>query len=297
MPSPETLQAFALAAELGSFSAAARRMGKAQSAVSTAIANLEIDLGLTLFDRSARNPVLTAEGRAMLPHARGILLGTREMLAKAGSMAEGVEDRLGLALEQGVAMGPVMEALDRFAAAFPSVSLEFHATGPNDAGTLLKEGRADLGLMIEQEGYPAGFQFRGIGHAAVRRVCAPGHPLAAVERPGYGDLRAHRQIALRSRYGGPRDEAGKSASTWHAESPAMIASLVERGLGWAELPAPAVAQALAEGRLKRLDCAFQQGDELRGVDLVWTERRALGQAGQWLRDRLLAVPAEAWREG
>lgn len=297
MPSPETLQAFVLAAELGSFSAAARRMGKAQSAVSTSIANLEIDLGLSLFDRGARNPALTAEGRAMLPHARGILLGTRELMAKAGSLAEGIEDRLGLALEQGVATAPVFALLERFAEAFPAVSLELHSTGPNDAGALLKEGRAELGLMIEQESHPAGFQFRGIGHAAVRRVCAPMHPLAQVERPGYGDLRAHRQIALRSRYGGPRDEAAKSAAVWRAESPALIAAMVERGLGWAELPAAAVAAAIAEGRLVRLDCAFQQGDELRGIDLVWTERRALGQAGQWLRDRLLEIPAAAWREG
>ena len=297
MPSPDALQAFVLAAELGSFSAAARRMGKAQSAISNAIANLEIDLGLSLFDRSARNPVLTPEGRAMLPHAHGVLLGTRELLAKAGSMAEGVEDRLGLALEQGLAMAPALALLDRFAAAFPSVSLDFHATGPNDAGALLKEGRAELGLMIEQESYPAGFQFRGIGHVAVRRVCAPDHPLAAIRRPGYGDLRAHRQLALRSRYGAPRDGAVKSASVWHGESPAMIAAMVERGFGWAELPAPAVAGAIAQGRLIRLDCAFQQGDELRGVDLVWTERRALGQAGQWLRDRLLETPPEIWREG
>ena len=45
------IEAFVQAAELGSFSAAARRMGKAQSAVSTTIANLEIDAGFELFDR------------------------------------------------------------------------------------------------------------------------------------------------------------------------------------------------------------------------------------------------------
>ncbi len=52
--SPEALTAFAEAATLGSFSAAARKLGKSQSTVSSAIANLEIDLGLSLFDRSSR---------------------------------------------------------------------------------------------------------------------------------------------------------------------------------------------------------------------------------------------------
>lgn len=57
--SPESLIAFVEAASLGSFSAAARKLGKSQSTVSTAIAHLEIDLGLTLFDREKRYPVLT----------------------------------------------------------------------------------------------------------------------------------------------------------------------------------------------------------------------------------------------
>ena len=53
--SPEALNAFVEAAALGSFSAAARKLRKSQSTISTAIANLEADLGLTLFDL-ARQP-------------------------------------------------------------------------------------------------------------------------------------------------------------------------------------------------------------------------------------------------
>lgn len=240
MLSPESLQAFVLAAELGSFSAAARRLNKAQSAVSTAIANLEIDIGFQLFDRSTRSPTLTPEGRAMLPHANGILLGTREFMAKAGSMAEGTEDRLGFVVERGINPLPVYSILENFAEAFPTVSLETLSTGPNDTGALLKEGRADLGLMVEQESYPGGFQFRGVGHSTTVRVCGPTHPLAGCDRPTYADLRQHRQIALRSRYSdrhSMNDEV-KSASIWHAESPDLIVELVLRGLGWAELPMP-----------------------------------------------------------
>lgn len=82
MPNPDSLRAFVLAVELGSFSAAARKMRKAQSAVSTAIANLEIDTGVELFDRSGRSPVLTKEGRSLLPHAYGILRGNMEFMSK-----------------------------------------------------------------------------------------------------------------------------------------------------------------------------------------------------------------------
>ncbi|MDP3309728.1 MAG: LysR family transcriptional regulator, partial [Polaromonas sp.] len=71
--SPEALTAFAEAATLGSFSAAARKLGKSQSTISSAIANLEIDLGLSLFDRSSRKPALTEHGRVMLGKVQDIL--------------------------------------------------------------------------------------------------------------------------------------------------------------------------------------------------------------------------------
>ena len=58
----DQLECFINAAEAGSFSASGRRLGKAQSAISTALANLEIDLGVALFDRSGKYLELTPEG-------------------------------------------------------------------------------------------------------------------------------------------------------------------------------------------------------------------------------------------
>ncbi len=69
----DQLEAFSASAETGSFSAAARKLGKAQSAVSMAISNLEIDLGLELFDRAGKYPVLTFTGEMFLREAETIL--------------------------------------------------------------------------------------------------------------------------------------------------------------------------------------------------------------------------------
>ena len=64
--SPEALTAFVETVASGSFSAAARKLRKSQSTISTAIAHLEADLGVALFDRTGtRQPRLTDEGRAM----------------------------------------------------------------------------------------------------------------------------------------------------------------------------------------------------------------------------------------
>ena len=297
MATPDQMQAFVLAAELGSFSAAARRMGKAQSAISTAIANLEIDAGVELFDRQGRSPVLTAEGKALLPHAKGILLGNQEFFSKASSMVEGVETDLCIAIEQGISIGPLMDMFRQFSADFAHVSLEILRPGPFDTATLLKEGRADLGLMTEQESYPTGFRFRGVGHSRLVPVCAASHPLSELAQVGFRDLRRYRQLIPRSRSLASLGQSGerKGISVWYAESPTLIVEFVAKGFGWAELPVSVVSEQIRRGSLARLSYAFQQSDILEGIDVVWTEQQALGVAAHWMRDRLLGLPQDVWR--
>ena len=93
-PSVDTLSAFAEAAMLGSFSAAARKLGKSQSTVSTAIANLEIDLGLNLFDRSSRKPMLTEHGRVVLAQVHDVLAANDRLAHATRELAGGLETRL-----------------------------------------------------------------------------------------------------------------------------------------------------------------------------------------------------------
>src|SRR6202166_3196584 len=68
----DQLRTFIAAADEGSFSAAGRRLKRAQSVVSQTLANLEGQLGVKLFDRSVRFPVLTDHGRALLADARSV---------------------------------------------------------------------------------------------------------------------------------------------------------------------------------------------------------------------------------
>ena len=59
----DQLRTFIAAAEEGSFSAAGRKLRRAQSVVSQTLANLEGQLGVRLFDRSGRYPRLTEQDR------------------------------------------------------------------------------------------------------------------------------------------------------------------------------------------------------------------------------------------
>ncbi|MCP4982254.1 MAG: LysR family transcriptional regulator [Gammaproteobacteria bacterium] len=297
MPNIDQLQAFVSAADHGSFSAAARQLGKAQSAVSTAVINLEIDTGIDLFDRSRRNPVLTEAGQVLLKYARTVLQSNTEFMARATSVSEGIEARFGIAVEQGIFVHSLMDLFNELALQFPLLDVEIFDPGPNDVAELIKNDRADIGIMTEQESYPQGLFFRGVGHSLQIPVCSPDYPLAQLGRVSHADLRQYRQLVMHSRSSEtdhPLREQ-KSPKIWSSESPYMILDLVMSGLGWAELPWTVVAEKLQSGEMVRLNYEFQQADILYGVDVVWTERRALGSSGQWLLKKLLELDPGLWK--
>src|SRR6202044_3836666 len=90
----DQLRTFIAAADEGSFSAAGRRLKRAQSVVSQTLANLERQLRVTLFDRSRRIPVLTERGRALLVDARAVTGRADVFVARARSLAGGLEPEL-----------------------------------------------------------------------------------------------------------------------------------------------------------------------------------------------------------
>src|SRR5580658_9625779 len=95
----DQVRAFVVAADEGSFSDAARRLRRTQSVVSQTLANLEGQLGVKLFDRSGRFPVLTDQGRALLAVARAVEGNMDLFKAHAKSLAGGLEPELSVAVD------------------------------------------------------------------------------------------------------------------------------------------------------------------------------------------------------
>src|SRR5260370_42640912 len=87
----DQLRTFIAAAEEGSFSAAGRKLRRAQSAVSQTLANLESRLGVKLFDRRGRYPRVTDQGQALFKHARPSAEGMDGLKARANTLREGLE--------------------------------------------------------------------------------------------------------------------------------------------------------------------------------------------------------------
>ena len=116
------LRTFVTIAERGGVTAAARRLGKTQAAVSMQLRRLEEDLGSILLERASRGMVLTEAGHILMPYAQKILgAGTSARQALAGKAVSGIV-RLGMI--EDIAVGSLPNALQRFAIAHPNVALE-----------------------------------------------------------------------------------------------------------------------------------------------------------------------------
>ena len=290
--SPEALLAFAEAATLGSFSAAARKLGKRQSTVSEAIANLEIDLGLTLFDRSTRQPTLTEAGHAMLTQVRRVLDASAQMDRLAAQMAGGLEARLTLVVSDTYQSDRYEQTLATLEQRYPDLELECLIAEHEDVVDIIQLGRAQIGLVAAQAAYPA-----DIGWATIAEQSEIGlfvglqHPLARYgdEEVPHAILREARELRLNTFVDptGPRTDAVpvRSLRRWSAPSYLMLLEMAVLGFGWTELPRWLVDHFAAD----RLHEVRARGwPRLVQVDAVWSRNRTLGQAGAWLLETMLA---------
>lgn len=281
----EQIRVFVAVAEGRSFSSVARDLRRAQSAVSTAIALLEEDLGVALFDRSSgRQPRLTLEGAALLEEAREVLRQCQRLEGRAQGLSRGEEARLRLAQDEAMPYQPVLASLEALGAAFPLLEVQLASSAQGDVSRKLLERRADLGLLFHHEHMPDALERQRLGTIEMVTVCGATHALAA---SGYADRRElvrHRQILMApqdSHYPGG-EQLGPQV--WRADSFYVMAELVMRGLGWAWLPRHVAQYPAYQGHLVELRSDWTPPSLV--VELVCRRDEALGPAALWLADQL-----------
>lgn len=285
--SPESLEAFAQAAALGSFSAAARKLGKSQSTVSEAIARLEIDLGIKLFDRNSRQPVLTAAGQRLLADVRDILHATDRLSRTASQLLEGVESKLSLVVSDVYHSGAFEALLVELDQRFPNLEFECIDAQHGDVISLVSQGRADMGLLATPHDYPPEIGFSTLSEQVEFGLYAVrDHPLTRVPRITYEHLSAWRGLCLETLLDQhPQKDflAAIGGVSWTSSSYLILLEMAMQGFGWAELPGWMV-ERYAAGSLQPLSVAGWP--RYMAVDVIWSRSRSLGVAGNWLRERV-----------
>lgn len=294
-PTLDQLRIFLTVEEEGSFGGAARRMGRAVSAISYGIAQMEAQLGVTLFEREgSRRPVLTEAGKGLLAEARAIAEASDAMLAKTHSLHAGLESDIVLTLDVMVPGDVTAQVLRQFRDMFPTVALRLNIEALGAVTACLLDGDAHLAVAGPVVAEHPGLDRQAIGQVELVPVAAPDHPLAKQGvRPG--ESRQHLQLVLsdRSNLTEGREFSVLSRQTWRLADLGAKHSLLKEGIGWGNMPIHAVRDDLAAGRLVLLDLPEKPGASYV-FNATWRRDARLGPATSWLieaiRDTLASCP-------
>lgn len=150
----DLLRTFVAITESGSFTAAGRRVGRTQSAVSLQMRRLEAALGRPLFVRGTTSATLTEHGVLLLGHARRILRGVDE--AKAAFDRGTVTGVIVLGMPEDYAPRILTPVLQTFADLYPAATLDLAIDESRQLTRRLAEGSIDLAFITEGEGPVSG---------------------------------------------------------------------------------------------------------------------------------------------
>ncbi|MHC9057364.1 LysR family transcriptional regulator [Pantoea sp. y20] len=282
--SPESLEAFVQTVASGSFSAAARALSKSQSTISNAIANLEDDLGFTLFDRSGRNPVLTEHGQRAFAQVQQILAASQRLDELAVRLSQGVEPRLSLAISDFWQADHHENLLNRFEVRYPDIDFECMIAEDADALDLIQAGRVHLGVVRAQPQLPPDLAVARLQVGAQMAIYLhQDHALSQAQQVSEGHLGELRHLRLNT-WVQNRDPL-PAGRVWSAPSYLLLLEMAEQGFGWSILPRWLVEQ-FGHQVLKELP--VPGWPQHIAVDVVWSRRNPPGPAGRWMIDQLCA---------
>jgi DNA-binding transcriptional LysR family regulator len=172
------LRTFVAVVEHASFSAAARALGLSQPAVTMQVQALESDLGVTLLDRRYRKVELTEAGRALLPHARKLMLEVDEARLDLENLSGTVSGRLTVAASTTPGQYVLPRLLGGFLNRYPDVGVTLRVFDTSDVIAHVESGEAHLG-MTGAEVSGARVASEKLGSDDLVLVCPPGHELAS----------------------------------------------------------------------------------------------------------------------
>jgi DNA-binding transcriptional LysR family regulator len=188
------LRYFVAVAEELHFGHAADRSFVAQPTLSQQIRAFEDEVGARLFDRSRRGVALTDVGAVLLPHARRVLDEAARAEAAVRAAAEGRAGTLRIGYEAPIMRDGLAGSIRRFRADVPDATLDFWEAGSTEQTEAVREGRADVGLVLLPVD-ERGVEVRTLGAAPTVVVVPEGHPFAGRETVALAELAGEPQVA------------------------------------------------------------------------------------------------------
>jgi DNA-binding transcriptional LysR family regulator len=280
-------------AETGTFSAAAARLHTVQSNVSTHVARLERELGVTLVDRAAGR--LTEEGEVVVARARRVSAELEALTADVASLRDEISGSVRLGIIGTTArwlMPPLLTAMGERHPKVRVTTLEANTTAllPH-----LVTGALDLGVVNLPVSDPD-LTVETVFEEDLILVAPPDHPLSVDREVGLAELAEHELLltpsgtSIRVLLDAAADAAGlRLRPKAEVDGLRLIASLCFEGFGAGVLPASAIPRWLTPGHWRRIPL---RDLPRRSVAMACRRRARLSAPARALQEALRAVVSD-----
>ena len=280
----DQLRALVCVVEEGSFSAAARKLQRVQSAISTSMSNLESHLGISLWDRGSRAATLTDQGRALIVAARRVLAEVDGLRQLTADMVRGLEPSVSLCLDAFFPLPVLVKLCADFASEFPTVDLRVETQVMSAVAARVLAGAATLGV-VSPMGLAPGLERRVLALIDMVPVVSADHQLAHVKgRISTKRLADNIQIVLSERAdAGVADQAVLSTRTWRVSELHTKHALLRAGLGWGNLPRHLVHDEIRQRKMVIIRPeAWAANEHSFHLSAIYRSDTPFGPAHRWL---------------
>ena len=278
--------------DAGGYAKAAELLNKSQSAVSYAISQLELALGVKVFQLQGRKAVASAAGELLYRRAKQLLEQAERLEKSAGCLSVQVEPLVKIAADIIIPPAVVLQCLAIFAQDFPDTRVEVFESVLSGTEDALLQRQVDLAIGGR---VPTGFMGEKLVTVVMHGVSSPDHPLQHLGRAiNYEDMRQYRQIIVRDSGQYRRHTEGwqEAEQRWTVSNFYEAIEILKSGIGFCWLPQHLAEPYLAEGLLRRLPLQ-QSSERLVPMSLLTPKEEKLGPGSRQLRQLILALHGKA----
>jgi DNA-binding transcriptional LysR family regulator len=296
----EQLRIFVAVAQIEHFTRASEKLGMSQSAVSAAIAALEHQFKISLFDRARRHVELTSAGNVLLAEAETILADVDRLSRAMDDLAELRIGRLSIAASQTVAGYWIPPLLNSFHDAYPGILIDLWDGNSTEVEKRIARGHVDIGI-IEQEPGDTGMIPQVLATDRLVLVVGPQHPWFARQHVEWSELTETSWIMRES--GSGTRALFEAALIEHGIAPGAldvalslptgeaICGAVAAGSHAAVMSSLVAAIALKAGALRQI----QSIEIKRNFNAVWAPGRTANKAAAAFLDHVRVEAARPAR--
>jgi len=293
----DQLEIFVAVVDAGSFTRAAERLRRAQSAVSYGIAQLERQLDVKLLERGLHGAGPTPRGRILLAEAREVIAQADRLRAAGLAFSEQVEPEVSLSVSPIYPLNQLAEIAREMRERFPHTVLRIHAGNVGATLADVANGRTTLGFTGLD--VPAGMVAHLAPPVEMSRVVGPSHVLAGRRGPvSAKELRNHLQLVAMD----TSEMADKlslnvlSPRVWRVADTMIRYQMILAGVGWTHFVRPSIVADIEAGRLLELRYGKHEVAPRYTPRVFYRAAAPPGPAGRWLVERLCDdVPAPPGR--